>query len=397
MKKYILILCLFFLSIFGRSQNLVSNHSFENYTSCPTSGGQLYLASPWTALPTNDVEYVNACAPSCSGSVPCQNPVSFQYARTGNGMAGFWMLNSYGGNYREYLQVQLLDTLQASKCYYVKFYVNLYNIVGLAVNNFGVHFSNNSYSIISGIAPYSSQITQFENNIIRDSLNWHPIEGLYVASGNERFITIGNFSDDINTDTLHTGYGTYPGAYYYIDDVSILPIDSIPGGMPAFAGNDTNVVIVDSVFIGQEISNLNCNWYNAAGTLIASNISGIYVQPTSDTYYVVEQNLCGTITYDTVNVNVSGVGINENGWGTQINLYPNPNDGNLKLEFKDPENNPLSIEITDVAGKLVHTQKPKLTGGISDLALDLSNGIYMMHIINIKSQERIIKKLVIQK
>lgn len=49
------------------------------------------------------------------------------------------------------------------------------------------------------------------------------ISGIYTALGGERFITIGNFKDDANTDTLHLiENGLDPQGYYYIDDVSVI-------------------------------------------------------------------------------------------------------------------------------------------------------------------------------
>src|SRR6516225_10171851 len=49
--------------------------------------------------------------------------------------------------------------------------------------------------------------------------------GGYVASGGENYLTLGNFSDDANTIPVSAG-GTGPWAYYYVDDVSVAPLDS---------------------------------------------------------------------------------------------------------------------------------------------------------------------------
>ena len=374
--------------------NLVPNPSFESYTSCPTGSSQIDYASPWKGT-NNSTDYFNACAPSCVVSVPCQTSASFQYARTGGAIAGLWMINGYGGNYREYLQVNLTDSLINGNCYEISLFVNLHNSIKYAVNNFGVYISNSSFTTTSLPAPYIPQIVNFNNKIISDTLNWVEVSGIYVANGGERYITIGNFLDDANTDTLNTGNGSYPGAYYYIDDVSVIPIDSIPGGMPADAGPDTNVVLGDSVFIGQEISNLNCNWYDSNGTLIASNISGIHVQPTSSTYYVVEQNLCGTITYDTVNVAVLPTGIHEINRNLKVILYPNPSTGMIYVNLDDDSSDHVKVSVQDVRGKVIYaSDELEVINGLSNFKLDAENGVYFVTLSNSKYQ--VTRKLLIQ-
>jgi hypothetical protein len=367
MKKYILILCLFFLSILGRSQNLVPNPSFETFTTCPTASSQISFAIPWYGVTSiaNSTDYYNTCG--------LTSP--FQTCRTGNGHAAIWVYSSMP-NYREYLQIQLTTPLINGSCYSVEYYVNLADPMKYSLPSVDAYFSSTAINstgtgYVLNLPPH---IIKFTSTGITDTVLWTKISGIYMATGGEQYLTIGNFYDDLNTDTINTG-SSYYGSYYYIDDVSVIPIDSIPGGMPAFAGNDVNVIPGDSVFIGQEISNLNCNWYNAAGTLIASNISGIYVQPTSDTYYVVEQNLCGTITYDTVNVNVSGVGINENDLSSQINLYPNPNDGSFSLGPFSSDITELNIKAMDVNGKTVFDKTINSGERMFNLSLDAPNGI----------------------
>lgn len=362
--------------------NLIPNYSFENYISCPNSGAQIYLATPWIGSSGGGgVEYYNSCG-TLQFSVPYQGSLYYQLARTGNAYAGLFMLNGYGGDYREYLQVELIDSLESGKCYFVKFYVNLLNNIDLAVNNVGLYFSDSLFTTSTPweIAPYSPQILRFGNKPINDTVNWVEISGVHIANGGEKFISIGNFFNDINTDTIHTGTSIYNGAYYYIDDVSVIPIDSIPGGIPAYAGVDTDVTLGDSVFIGQQISNLNCNWYDSNGVLIANNTSGIYVNPTTSTYFVIEQNLCGNITYDTVYVTVLPTSINELLNSTKVGFYPNPNNGIFTIIHNLNGKNYV-LEIIDLMGKVVH-QEMLTTTKQEIKTKQLSTGFYF---VNFKS------------
>jgi hypothetical protein len=353
-KAIIILFLLVSNLLFG--QNLVPNPSFEIYTSCPSAGGQLNLAIPWIAIPTNDVEYFNSCSTDTNFSVPYQGGYNFQLARSGNAYAGIYTFLVPNLNYREYLQVQLTLILQVNLCYFVEFYVNRTNSSfggKYASNNIGCSFTDTAVNNTGtgNVLTLPPHILPNNNPIIVDTLSWVKISGIYVANGGEKFITIGNFFNDASTDTIDMN------AYYLIDDVSVIPIDSIPGGMPANAGIDTNVTLGDSVFIGQEISNLNCNWYDSAGTLIASNTSGIFVQPTASTYYVVEQNLCGVITYDTVYVVVLPNSINEINNEHDIIIHPNPTSTHFTIEglYK-----PYNLTIYNSIGQLLYTENKVL-------------------------------------
>ncbi len=386
---------LFFLVIpfCSFSQNLVPNNSFELYDTCPNSVGQISYASPWFG---ETVDYYNSCAstvcpycglPSAAGG--------YQYARTGSAISGiFGYYYNLSSSQREYLQTTLFDTLVNGYCYLTTFYINLFNGSRWGIKNMAANFSDTTFINPSfGVVPLQANVFKFGKPLISDTMNWVKIQGVYSASGGEIYFTIGNFVSDANIDTvLVNPSGWSAGSYYFIDDVSVIPIDSIPGGMPANAGNDATILSGDSVFIGQEITNLNCNWYIGA-TLIADSVSGLYVSPEVTTTYTVKQNLCGTITYDTVTVFVSGVGINENKLAEEINLFPNPNAGNFSLLYKKD----IHIEIIDITGSLIYSNNLFFLSGNSTLKLDISNGVYFVHITNIKTHEAIVKKLVIQK
>ncbi|MBW6482568.1 MAG: T9SS type A sorting domain-containing protein [Vicingaceae bacterium] len=385
----------------GLSYNLVPNYSFENYTACPSGSGQFSLALPWSVL-FNPANYLNSCATTTMYSVPTQSLgttiFNYQEAHSGQGYGDVIVYNGVGSNYRSYAENQLVTTLQNGQCYYVEFFVNRPhgNYGGkYAINNMGCLFTDTAMNTSNGDAlNVQANVLKFGNPIITDTANWTPISGIYTANGTENYILLGNFANDMNTDTLDMLDATYPGAVYLLDDVYVLPIDSMPDGMPAYAGVDTNVTIGDSVFIGQQISNLNCNWYDEIGTLIASNISGIYVSPTNTTYYVVEQNLCGVITYDTVNVEVMPTGINELFNENKVRIYPNPTTGELSIEMLH-QNSEWSITIFDLQGRTVVQQL--VNNNKVTLKLELENGVYLARITNKNTNETVIKKLIINR
>ena len=360
------------------SQNLVTNPSFEDYSTCPTISNQLSFAFPWVNPTSSGTpDFYHGCSSTFGIPSYCNCPYAYQYANSGIGYSGIGCFGASTSNGREYIQTQLNSTLVINNCYFVEFYVNLQNGVKYACNKLSLNFSDTQPSLISSssLLNLTSHISDFQNRIVIDTLNWKPIKGIYFANGSENFITIGIFNTDSQIDTLTVNSNSIAdGAYYYIDDVSVIEIGNLPGGMPAFAGNDVTISqFGDSAFIGQEISNLNCNWSVLGSSQIATNTSGLFVQPTSTTTYVVEQTLCGTITYDTVTVFVT-VGIEELNNDSIFEIYPNPTTG------KEVFNSILSI-----------------SNGVTDFDLKVESGTYIVTITNTNTYEKVIRKISIQK
>lgn len=218
--KYCLFI-LFFLIIKVHSQNLVPNYSFEDTLHCPSMGGQMNLAPPWFQPTTGTPDYFNEC--SSTSGVPTNG--GYQYAKTGKAYAGF-ILFAFT-SFREYIEVPLISTLLAGKNYCVSFYVNLSERSNVAIDAIGLYFSNDSITSNSYFnLPYQPQVKNSDENVLNDTANWVLISGDYIAVGEEKYITIGNFKNNADTDSLFLGGGGGSVAYYYIDDVSITLCDT---------------------------------------------------------------------------------------------------------------------------------------------------------------------------
>jgi hypothetical protein len=92
---------------------------------------------------------------------------------------------------------------------------------------------------------------------------------------------------------------------YYIEDVSVLPLDSIT--LKQMQVQTATIIVGDSVYIGSYKWLNNITWYNSTGSIIATGIPGLYVQPTASTFYVIEQTVCGQYSKDTVYITVGVV------------------------------------------------------------------------------------------
>ena len=211
---------------------------------------------------------------------------------------------------RNYIQVKLLDSLQQGKCYYAEYYVNSLNTLMLGCNNQAMLFTNNPVYVDTNaiplvhLLPANPQIQSTQ--IITDTLNWVKVSGVFTAQGGEKYLTLGNFKNNAQTAMQPIQPTGYNGAAYYLEDVSVLPLDSIT--LKADAGTDRTIIVGDSVFIGSYINGINnITWYNSTGNIIAIGIPGMYVKPTASTFYVIEQTVCGQYSKDTVYITVGVV------------------------------------------------------------------------------------------
>ncbi|MFI5220440.1 MAG: T9SS type A sorting domain-containing protein [Bacteroidia bacterium] len=228
MKKSNTLFLLLFLIKFANSQNLVLNPSFEDTIPCAVYAGNLPQLRPyfWFTPSSGSPDFMDVTT-NCAwgGGVP-QNVFGYQYPKTGSAMFGFNLYHPLAPfMFREYIEGTLNDTLKQGHKYCVEFFVSLSDNSTHAIDRFGVYFSEDSIYDwnTSSLLFYNPQIENQPGNIITDTMNWVSISGEYIAQGGEKYLTIGNFYDDANTDTLGLGYGSPSvGSYYFIDDVSVI-------------------------------------------------------------------------------------------------------------------------------------------------------------------------------
>ena len=356
-----IVLSVFFLIIhndisFGQV-NLVSNPSFELITSCPSGFYQIDSAIGWGSLISGgggDPDLFHVC---CTYPIFCGVPQnsannSFQYPHSGNAYCDIQVAGSLPGDIREYIQSKLIKGLSQGHTYCVKFYTNLTDYSLAYIKPLGAYFDDGS---VSAPPPYGMAVAspQVYNTTqpLNDTVNWMKIEGSFVATGNETYITLGNFFTDSNSDIGIFVSATVWVSYYYIDDVSVIDASLSP-----FAGNDTIIQPGDSVFIGRQTEvglNEDCIWF--VNGLPIDTIAGMWVKPDSTTTYILEQTICGNVSWDTVTVIVSTVGIESfTKDGKGITLYPNPATNTLNIESSTKFS---QLIVSDVLGNVVIRQQ----------------------------------------
>ncbi|MFI5219936.1 MAG: T9SS type A sorting domain-containing protein [Bacteroidia bacterium] len=214
---------------------MVPNPSFEMHDTCPDNGNQINFATFWNnPQPYSSPDYFNACAIPPGYSVPL-NIIGYEAAHSGVAYAGIVTAHlnpntPNAWNAREYIQAELLDTLQGGINYCVSFYVSAGDSVYYTSNNIGIYFSQTEVQDTTCQFCNLTYTPQLENSLSNNIVGngWTLISGNYTASGGEKYIVIGNFRDSANTQTTFIGFTSLLFAYYafcYIDDVSIS-IDS---------------------------------------------------------------------------------------------------------------------------------------------------------------------------
>lgn len=399
MKTILFILFIGCLKMSYSQVNLVPNPSFENQLYCTNmiwsnlgDGVLVDWYNPNTCTP----DYFNNC-----WMIPPPKNWHYQIA-DGDGFVGISTYDPAGSNVREYVACQLLDTLIAEGYYKVSFYARvLIGFSRFASNNLGVHFSdtalhaNDPYIFNINTPPLlEAQVKYFNNEVISDSAHWTLVSGLYQAHGGEKFLTLGNFNTDAQT-TQGMEYmdGIVWQSYFAIDMVSVIPLDSLPEGIPAYAGADTTIFINDTAFIGQKISNMPSNWYLLDGTLIATNTAGLYVNPQETTTYVVSHTLNGIFSADTVTVTVIDNLVVEELEEQRFELYPIPNNGSFYIEGRFTTGDKLYVLST--AGKTVFETELDDSGQLLLVDSQLNSGIYFVLIRSKEGVEQFKSKIVI--
>ena len=360
--------------------NYVSNGSFEEYKGTNAkywnsidSAGQHYLG--FVLTPPNDV-------PLCS--------YGYQWPKHGrNHFISLQYFPNSSGETRGYPKNRLKQNLQAGKEYCVKLYVNLSNQSTYGIDQIGVFFGDGSIDTITKCGnpiPYlTPQVKSPANYMLTDTLNWILISGSFIAKGTEKYMLIGNFRSDANTNAKLCNPTNLP---FIASDNLFDAISVIEKNLLAYAGPDKLIYSGDSVFIGRQPDfaiDSGCVWFMLPNmTTPIDTISGLWVKPTVTSTYVVRQELdCSPLKWDTVivTINTNLVSVDKlRDLSSSISLFPNPTSGNLNILLSGFTSGDIrSYSIINNVGQLVMKENIELTSNSVDiLTSDLSPGLYQI-------------------
>jgi hypothetical protein len=435
--KYVLILLMSLVTSKTHAQaNLVLNPSMEEYNFCAILNGVADGAvTNWRNVNIMTGWYMNVCAnefhhPNRETTIP-SNAFGYQFPHKGLAFITFFPYTNWndGESYREYLKGMLRDTLVAGKRYGIQYYISKtesWNYYRFCFSNMGFYFSDTSFFYNnSEVLPLIPQYRNDSLNTLSDTLGWQKVEGSFIASGGEKYFTIGNFDDNGHTkifDCFGNGADlTAPTGEiaYFIDDVSVI---------------DTSLTDTVQLCMNDSIY-LQGAWRKGAG-MYYDTVAGMpyrkYINPVSyasthtlqhyigkpgvdsfKTAYFWSRIFAGKDTTFRVTMpsvygcdsviicrlqDSSTVGISEpNTYRNEASLliYPNPSTDfiNLKIyQFENEKSNELLILVYDITGKQIKVKQEQIASPTRNdftFKLDiskLSSGMYFVRVVDKKNK-----------
>jgi hypothetical protein len=270
----------------ANAQELVPNGDFNYNDSCTAFSLPINTIDPWVKV-YSSADFYHSCFPF-TRSVP----------HSGGGGGVPYLGEGYAGVYtyritdekREFFTTELNEPLVEGVAYRGVFHISRMDSCWYATKSLGMFFSNSlPESSLGYFYDQNAQIENSSNSFLTDNDGWNRIDGSFVANGGERYLTIGSFKDDSETDTLFIeGGGAFrPNqpdywsfSYYYIDGVSVIP-DSIYLGIDdieneevfnLYPNPNTGEFTIDHTV--DEKDKVELNVWSISGQLVARQLLG---------------------------------------------------------------------------------------------------------------------------
>jgi len=217
--------------------NLVLDHSFEldDVKLLKTYGQLPLMLKNWGSPNEAKADLFNTMAKATKVAIP-KNDLGTEEAFEGSGYAGFRAFTKDPKKTRTYLQAKLSRKLTKDKLYCVKFNVSLSDLSKWGTNNVGMYFSDRKIqNANSNALTFIPQITEKANAPIVTMSGWETICGTFLSTGKEEYFIIGCFGEEDNIKLEKvikpaTQEGLImPDAYYFIDNVEVIEIESVDG------------------------------------------------------------------------------------------------------------------------------------------------------------------------
>ena len=222
--RYILLILLFNIFKIIYSQNLVPNPSFEKINT------EKYPTLRWVGFKTNITsvlyDWYQPTIPTpfvSSSNTPPNDIIGHNYVE----LYSFCKVSKtcYSENLRSYLAVKLDQPLIQNEKYILKYYLKIGRESNFAINNIGVALSIDSiYEDTKGVLKVDHIYAQKD---IMFPKEWTEIVDTITAKGGERFLAIGNFYTNKQTNKKRVSRNRYNISVYNFDYISLSPVNSI--------------------------------------------------------------------------------------------------------------------------------------------------------------------------
>lgn len=146
------------------AQNLVPNHSFENFNYCPEYINDYGAMQNWFRTNPTSYDIFAACADGQEQGAP-HGYQGYQPAQDGGSYIGL-VTKYFGQEYREYISIKLAQRLMANHTYCVSFYVCAAENQGVFADSFGAYLGDSTYTSWIGASGGPPQIKNTAANYI---------------------------------------------------------------------------------------------------------------------------------------------------------------------------------------------------------------------------------------
>lgn len=323
--KYLLPFFLFLSSLSAIGQNLVPNFSFEDYSSCPMQQDQVHFSNGWFKC-SDDIstpDYYNACSPESLAGVPRSFFFYQDDARLCNSYMG--LVTWSPAQDREYIGIELNNPLEIGQKYYLSFKTVMGGSYASGAyydcpsNNIGIRLSTVPYSE-SNPSPITNMAHLRTDQVLTDTVNWTQVFGSIVVDSSYRYLMLGNFFDNANTDTITLSciecFNAY--SYYLVDDICVstdstfcmngvgqLPCnvsisDEEPSRFNVYPNPINDLV---NIRFGKTIGQLKIAVHNAFGQLIFKKTLPDFSSRTIDLSHASNGLLLLTLEYENQSLN----------------------------------------------------------------------------------------------
>jgi outer membrane protein OmpA-like peptidoglycan-associated protein len=203
--RFFIFISFLLLSLVASAQNLLINGSFEDENIC-TEYHEPCAPEGWFGNTGGFKNYIVDSGSAYDGS----HYLAVEAGRT---------RNKYQ---RSYTRTQLLCNLREGNKYRLQFYLKAPTKI---LDSIGIYFTATDFlfdkNFLYKIDPTAYVID--ENKLAGDNNGWQKASFIYTAKGNEKYVTIANFSKrDINGETGLPGESHF---FVYLDAVSLVPLN----------------------------------------------------------------------------------------------------------------------------------------------------------------------------
>lgn len=237
---------------FGQGENLVENGSFESTTGKTKKLGGIEAATGWISPTGVRADLFTPAAKLPDISTPT-NIYGTESPKEGENYAGIVAYSYNDKMPRSYVSTKLTSPLKKGMTYCVQANVSLAELSKYSCNQLGVHLSKKQFATEekSSIIDKTHVLIK-DNKVLNAMYGWDRVCGTFVAEGGEKYITIGNFT---NNDLVKTEKNKKPdnikgtiliASYYYIDEISVSLVED--GSSCDCGSEDVEEVVSNTVY-----------------------------------------------------------------------------------------------------------------------------------------------------